>query len=315
MPTEMRVAMCEAIEAQMEQNDAIVVLHADLAKANGLAELSKRFGDRAFNVGVAEQNMASMAAGMASYGMIPVINTFAAFASRRLCDQAAISIAYSKLNVKIIGTDPGICGEINGGTHMAFEDIGVMRSIPGMCVAEPCDPEELRQMMRAVLNMDGPAYIRTSRKTVPDIHSPEYRFEFGKADVLREGKDITIVAAGITVYDALQAADKLEENGIHAEVINLHTLKPVDTETIAASANKTGAVLTVENHNIFGGLRSVVAETLSYACPVRIWPLGINDVKGEVGFLDYLKKRYEIDCDSIVAAAQRMVEAKADSGR
>jgi transketolase len=294
----------------MEKNDAIVVLHADLAKANGLAGLSKKFGERAFNVGIAEQNMASMAAGMASYGMTPIINSFAAFASRRMCDQAMVSIAYAGQNVKIIGTDPGICGETNGGTHMAVEDVGVMRSIPNMCIVEPCDADEMRLMIRAILQMDGPVYLRTFRKILPDIHTRDYRFAFGKADILRKGEDITIIAAGITVSEAMQAADLLEKERISAEVVNLHTLKPIDIETIVASVSKTGVVLTVENHNILGGMRAAVAEVLSFTCPVRIWPLGIRDSKGEVGNLAYLKKRFEIDCDSIIATAKCAVEAK-----
>jgi transketolase len=311
MPTEMRVAMREAIEAEMRKNDAIVVLHADLAKANGLADLSKEFGERAFNVGIAEQNMASMAAGMASYGMVPIINSFAAFATRRICDQAMVSIAYAGQNVKIIGTDPGICGEANGGTHMAVEDIGVMRSIPNMCIVEPCDVGEMRLMIGAILRMKGPVYLRTARKILPDVHTRDYQFVFGKADILRKGKDITIIAAGITVSEAMQAADLLlGKEHISAEVINLHTLKPIDTETVAASAQKTGVVLTVENHNILGGMRAAVAETLSFTCPVRIWPLGIQDSKGEVGNITYLKKRFEIDRDSIAATAKRAVEAK-----
>ena len=298
----------------MRKNENIVSVGADLDKADGLIPLRKEFPLRAIDAGIAEQNMAGIAAGMASYGMIPIINTFAAFAARRICDQAAVSICYSNSNVKIIGTDPGIAAELNGGTHMTFEDIGVLRSIPNITIIEPSDAEELRQMLPAMIHHKGPIYMRLYRKVTPDVHGKDYQFELGKADVLKEGKDVTVICSGIMVSEAMEASKELLKKGIDAEVINIHTIKPIDTETIIKSAKKTGVVVTAENHNILGGLRAAVAEAITENYPVKIYPVGVKDIKGEVGKLPYLREQFGLTSEKIMLAAVKAVKEKLKQG-
>lgn len=258
-----------------------------------------------FTEGVAEQNMATIAAGMASYGMLPIINTFSAFASRRICDQIAVSICYANQNVKIIGTDPGITAAFNGGTHMAIEDIGVLRSIPNITIVEPSDACELEQAIPAIINYEGPVYLRMTRNKTEDIHGESYKFRLGKADIIREGKDVTIICSGIMVHEALKAADELKKQDIDAEIINLHTIKPIDTDTILRSVRKTGVIVTAENHNIIGGLRAAVAEVITLYYPVKIFPVGINDKKGEVGRIDYLMKKFQLTYENIISAVEK----------
>ncbi len=294
----------------MEENKQIVAIDADLAKANGTLMLRKKFPSRAFDVGVAEANMACIAAGMASYGMIPFIGSFTPFATRRICDQIAISIAYAKSNVKIVGSDPGISAELNGGTHMSMEDIGVVRSIPGMVICEACDGIELAQMVEAMAAYDGPVYMRLFRKALPDIHTRDYRFEWARADVLREGKDVSIFAGGIMVHEANEAAALLKQEGIDAELVNIHTVKPIDREGIVSSARKTGAVVTAENHNVIGGLASAVAEVLMQECRVPFKTVGVQDRFGEVSFMPYLKEKYGMTARDIANAAKRAMEEK-----
>jgi transketolase len=247
---------------------------------------------------------------MASYGMIPVINSFAAFATRRICDQIAVSICYANSNVKIIGTDPGITAELNGGTHMTFEDIGVLRSIPNIMILEPSDAEELKQMVPAIFEIEGPVYIRMYRKATPDVHNSDYKFQLGKADVLKTGKDVSIISSGIMVSEAVKAAEELSQKGIEAEVINIHTIKPLDAEAIIKSAQKTGAIVTAENHNILGGLRGAVAEVITENYPVKIYPVGVKDIKGEVGTMPYLRERFGLTSAEIVKAAEKAVKEK-----
>ncbi|HWQ74374.1 MAG TPA: transketolase C-terminal domain-containing protein [Syntrophomonas sp.] len=310
MSVEMRNILCETLAEAMRKNNKIVSIDSDLGKADGTMPLRKEFPDRAFDVGIAEANMTGIAAGMAAYGMIPVINTFTAFASRRACDQIAISACYANQNVKIIGTDPGVTAELNGGTHMSFEDVGVLRSIPNILIAEPSDGIELRKMMEAVLEYQGPVYIRMYRKALDDINTEDYEFKLGKANVMREGKDVTIIASGILVAEALKAGDKLAENGIDAEIINIHTIKPLDEQAVLKSAKKTGVIVTCENHNIMGGLRSAVAETISLNYPVKIYPVGVDNIKGEVGKLDYLKERFGLTAETIFEKAVLAVKQK-----
>ncbi|MDO4552393.1 MAG: transketolase C-terminal domain-containing protein [Bacillota bacterium] len=307
---EMRKVMCESIIEEMKKNDKIVVINSDLGKANGTLPIADVFPDRLFDAGVAEQNMAAVAAGMASYGMVPIINSFCAFATRRICDQAAISIAYAGQNVKIIGTDPGITAELNGGTHMTFEDIAVMRSIPNMVIMEPCDEAELRQMIAAMCEYEGPVYMRLYRKVTEPVHGEDYRFRMGKADVLKEGRDVSVICSGILVQEALAAEKELAAKGIDAEIINIHTIKPIDRKAIVDTARKTGVLVTAENHNILGGLRSAVAEVVTEESPVKIYPVGVNNLKGEVGKLAYLKEQFGLTAGAIVAAAEKAVAGK-----
>jgi transketolase len=308
---EMRKILCDEIDSLMEHDERIAVLDADLAKADGTIRLRDKYPDRAFDIGIAEQNMASVAAGMAAYGMIPFIGSFTPFATRRICDQLAISVTYAGRSVKIIGSDPGISAELNGGTHMSVEDIGVLRSIPGMVIFEPVDGVQLRQSVKQIVDYDGPVYIRLFRKAAPyAVFGSGYKFDLFKADNVREGKDVTVFASGIMVGRALEAATELACEGVSAEVINIHTIKPIDREAVVASARKTGAVVTCENHNVIGGLRSAVAEVLTEEYPVYITPVGIRDHFGEVGKMPFLSEKYGMTSADITAAAREAVRKK-----
>lgn len=308
---EMRAVFGAELDRMMEKDQRIVVIDADLSRSNGTFFLRQKYPERALDVGVAEQNMASVAAGIASYGFIPFISSFCPFATRRICDQIAISIAYAKQNVKIVGTDPGVAAEYNGGTHMSMEDIGVLRSIPTMVIFEPADTVQLRKSLPKIVEYDGPVYMRLYRKTVTDIYPEDYEFDLFRADVLKEGTDVTIAASGaIMLEETLKAGKILEEKGIKAEIINVHTIKPIDGDTILRSVAKTGCIVTVENHNIIGGLRSAIAEVLCEKCQVPLRSVGVEDVFGEVGKLDELKARFGLTAENIVAKAMQAIEAK-----
>ncbi len=307
---EMRQLFARELENAMNQNENIVLLNADLAKPNGFGSFSEKFPNRAINVGIAEQNMASVAAGMSSYGFIPFICTFTPFATRRICDQIAISICYAKQNVKIIGSDPGISAEYNGGTHMSFEDIGVLRSIPNMVIFEPVDNNQLKNILPQIIDYKGPVYIRMFRKSTPDIFKEDEKFNLFSAKTIKEGTDVSIFCSGIMVAETLEANKILEEKGINAEIINIHTIKPIDEESVINSVHKTGAVVTVENHNIMGGLRSAVAEVLSENCPAPLRSVGIRDSFGQVGKMSYLKETYNMTAQDIVQAVMSVLKSK-----
>ncbi|MBQ4424767.1 MAG: transketolase family protein [Lachnospiraceae bacterium] len=301
---EMRAVYAACLAELMEKDKHVVVLDADLAKASGTRALYERFPEQMFDCGVAEQNMASIAAGLASYGFKPYIESFTPFATRRICDQIAISIAYAKQNVKIVGTDPGISAELNGGTHMSMEDIGVIRSIPGMVIFEPVDAVQLRAAMPVLYEYEGCVYIRLFRKELPTVFPEEYRFDLFRADMLREGCDVSIFVSGMLTADTLSAAEELAEEGISCEVINVHTIKPVDRETVLRSAAKTRAVLTVENHNVIGGLHSAILETLATE-RIPVSALGIPDRFGEVGKLPYLREVMGLTKEDIKEAIRK----------
>ena len=306
---EMRAVYAACLAEMMEQDKHVCVLDADLSKASGTLALYKRFPEQMFDCGVAEQNMASIAAGLSSYGFKPWIESFTPFATRRICDQIAISISYAKRNVKIVGTDPGISAELNGGTHMSMEDIGVIRSIPGMVIFEPVDEVQLRAAMPVLNDYDGPVYVRLFRKQLPVVFGEDYKFDLFKADTLREGKDLTIFVSGMLTADVVEAAKLLADEGIDAEVINIHTIKPIDRETVIASARKTGAVLTVENHNVIGGLQSAVLEALA-AEKIPVCAVGVEDRFGEVGKLPYLREAMGLTVENIVAGAKKALSLK-----
>ena len=306
---EMRAVYAECLTKLMENDKRVVVLDADLAKASGTRALYERFPEQMFDCGVAEQDMASIAAGLSSYGFKPWIETFTPFATRRICDQVAISISYAKRNVKVVGTDPGIAAELNGGTHMSVEDIGVLRSIPGMVIFEPVDDVQLRAAMPVLDAYDGPVYVRLFRKQLPTVFGEGYQFDLFKADVLKEGKDLSIIVSGMLTNDVLEAEKLLAAEGIDAEIINVHTIKPIDAETVVASARKTGTVLTVENHNVIGGLQSAVLEALA-AEKIPVTAVGIQDRFGEVGKLPYLREAMGLTVENIVASAKKALALK-----
>ena len=306
---EMRKVFAAELEKIMAENEKVCFLDADLAKAGGTMKLRELFPDRAFDVGIAEANMASVAGGMSAYGMIPFISTFTPFASRRICDQIAVSVTYAKQNVKIVGLDPGIAAELNGGTHMSFEDVGIYRSMPGIVIFEPVDAAQLQQAMRQIVDYKGAVYLRLFRKETPDVFTnPDYKFDLFKADKIRDGKDVSIFVSGLSTADCVTAAEILEKDGISVDLINVHTIKPIDKNAIVRSAKKTGRVLTVENHNIYGGLYSAVAEVLSAECPTKCACLGVNDRHGQVGKLNELKKVFGLTVEDIVAKAKELAD-------
>lgn len=305
--TELRIVYQQSLRRLMAENPDIVVIDADLGKANATLPLRDEFPGRGFDVGVAEQNMAGVAAGLSSYGFIPFINSFTPFATRRICDQIAISISYAKQNVKIIGSDPGITAELNGGTHMSVEDVGVLRSIPGMVIVEPCDAVQMEQAIPAIARHEGPVYLRLFRKAAPPVYGQDYTFDLLRSDVVREGDDVTIFASGIMVTRALEAAQALEEDGVFAHVVNVHTIKPIDQEGVLTAARRTGRVVTCENHNIIGGLYSSVCEVLCRQAPLPVEAVGIPDQFGEVAKTPYLAQKFALGSDDIAAACHRVL--------
>ena len=306
---EMRAVYAACLAELMEKDKHVVVLDADLGKASGTLGLRAKFPEQSFDCGVAEQDMASIAAGLSSYGFKPWIESFTPFATRRICDQVAISISYAKRNVKIVGTDPGIAAELNGGTHMSMEDIGVLRSIPGVVIFEPVDEVQLRAAMPVLNEYDGPVYVRLFRKQLPVVFGEDYKFDLFKADTIKEGKDLTIFVSGMLTVDVIEASKKLAEEGIDAEIINVHTIKPIDKGAVVASARKTGAVLTVENHNVIGGLQSAVLEALAME-KIPVVAVGVQDHFGEVGKLPYLREVTGLTVENIIASAKKAVSLK-----
>ncbi len=278
----------------------MVVLDADLAAATKTDVFKKKFPDRHVDCGIAEANMMGIAAGLSLTGKIPVASTFAMFASGRAFEQVRNSIGYPHLNVKIGATHAGITVGEDGASHQCNEDIALMRTIPGMTVVNPSDAVEARACVKAALDFEGPVYMRFGRAAVPVINDREdYHFELGKGVVLRQGSDVTIVATGILVAASLEAAQKLQQEGISAEVINIHTIKPLDKELIIDSARKTGKVVTAEEHSIIGGLGGAVCEALSENYPVPVCRIGINDVFGESGSAGALLVKYGLDGDGV----------------
>lgn len=287
------------VELGKEQED-LIVLDADLAAATKTGIFKKAFPDRHIDCGIAEANMTGIAAGLAACGKVPFISTFAMFAAGRAYEQVRNSIGYPHLNVKIGATHAGISVGEDGATHQCNEDLALMRAIPGMVVINPCDDVEARAAVKAAYAHKGPVYLRFGRLPAPVLHDPEtYRFEIGKGVLLRDGKDITIFATGLCVSQALLAAEKLREDGVEAQVIDIHTIKPLDEDMVVAAAAKTGRVFTVEEHSIIGGLGSAVSETLSEQHPVKVTRIGIRDTFGESGPAAELLHKYGLDAGGI----------------
>ena len=293
-----------------KRDDRIVILEADLMKAAGTTRFAAEFPDRTFDVGIAEADMIGVAAGMSAMGKIPFTHTFTPFATRRCCDQVTLSVAYAGLNVKMMGSDPGVTAELNGGTHMSMEDVAIMRNIPGMVIFEPTDSAQLRAAFPQIVAHYGPVYIRLFRRQAVKIYQDGCAFTLGKGVVLREGTDVTIAASGIMTAEALGAADLLAAEGIHAEVLNIHTIKPFDEELLLKSAAKTGCVVTAENHSILNALGSAAAECLSENLPRPLQRIGVTDHFGEVGTTAYLKEKYGLTAKDIAAAAKKAIARK-----
>ena len=291
-------------------NDKIVVLDADLAAATKTGMFKKAYPDRFFDSGIAESNMMGVAAGLATTGYTVFASTFAMFAAGRAYEQVRNSIAYPHLNVKIGATHAGISVGEDGASHQCCEDIALMRVIPGMVIINPADDIEARAAVFAAAEYEGPVYMRFGRLAVPRIFDESYKFELGKAVTLREGSDVTIIATGLMVNEAIEAAKALADEGISAEVINIHTIKPLDKEAVIRSAAKTGAVVTAEEHSIIGGLGSAVAEAVTGCCPVPVVRIGVNDEFGYSGPAVELLKKFGLCASNIVAVTKAAMTRK-----
>ena len=307
---EFRKILCNELSALMKENDKIVVLDADLGKPNGISPLSNEFPDRYFQVGIAEANMAGICAGLSAYGYKPVMVTFTPFATRRVYDQIAVSIAYAKQKVVIIGTDPGITAELNGGTHMSFEDVAIMRAIPDMVIYDAVDTIQLSQALRELINLDKNIYIRMPRKFQTEIFGKDYKYIYGKADILKEGKDVTIIATGTMVNEVVKTKEMLQNEGIDSEIISVNTIKPLDEETILNSVKKTNCVVTCENNNIKGGLYSAVSELLCTNYPAIVIPVGVDDKFGQVGKYNDLLNAYHLTPADILKKVKLAINKK-----
>ena len=287
----------------------LVVLDADLAGATKTGVFQKEYPERHIDCGIAECNMTGIAAGLATCGKIPFVSSFAMFAAGRNFEQVRNSIGYPHLNVKIGATHAGITVGEDGATHQCNEDVALMRTIPGMTVIVPSDDVEAKAAVRAAIELEGPVYLRFGRAAVPVINdTPDYKFEIGKGVLLREGTDVTIIASGITVASALEAADMLAADGISAEVINIHTIKPLDEELILTSAKKTGKVVTAEEHSVIGGLGSAVCDCLSAKHPTQVLKIGMQDVFGESGPANALVEKYGLDGKGIYSSVKDFVK-------
>ena len=284
------------------ENPNVIVLDADLANATKTLTFKKAYPDRHIDCGIAEANMTGVAAGLATCGKIPFISSFAMFASGRNFEQVRNSIGYPHLNVKIGATHAGISVGEDGASHQCNEDMALMRTIPGMVIINPADDIEARAAVKAAAAYEGPVYLRFGRLAIPVINDrPDYKFEIGKGVLLREGKDVTIIATGLVVGPALEAAEALAQEGIDAEVINIHTIKPIDEDLVIASAKKTGKVVTVEEHSVIGGLGSAVSDVLSAKCPTLVHKIGVQDRFGESGPAAELLHKFGLDCEGILA--------------
>ena len=282
------------------EHDNLIVLDADLAAATKTGVFKKAYPDRHIDCGIAECNMMGIAAGLSTTGIVPFASTFAMFAAGRAFEQVRNSIGYPHLNVKIGATHAGISVGEDGATHQCNEDIALMRTIPGMVILNPADDVEAKACVKAAYEYNGPVYLRFGRLAAPVINDrPDYKIELGKGVVLREGKDLTIVATGLCVSSALEAAEKLAADGIDAKVINIHTIKPLDEELIVAAAKETGKVVTVEEHSVIGGLGSAVCDALAEKCPVPVKKIGVQDVFGESGPAAALLAKYKLDGEGV----------------
>ncbi|MCI8514978.1 MAG: transketolase family protein [Lachnospiraceae bacterium] len=305
-----RQAYCDALIEMAKEDARVVVLDADLIGALGVKPFQKAFPERTFDCGIMEANMIGTAAGLSATGFIPFAHSFGTFASRRCYDQVFMSCAYARQNVKIVGSDPGIYAATNGGTHMPFEDVALMRTLPGATVVEPVDSLAVRELVRMAKDTYGVWYLRFPRKNCVKIYEEGTTFTYGKANRLRDGKDVTLIAAGYCVAEALKAADILSAEGISARVLDMFCIKPLDGEAVLAAAKETGAIVTAENHNVVNGLGSAVADALAAGYPAPLEKIGAQDVFGEVGPTPWLAKRFGMTAEDIVGAAKKAIARK-----
>ncbi len=307
---EMRDSFCRTMMDLARHDSRIMVIDDDCSHSMGTGPFMAQFPEQYLNPGIMEAHMIGLAAGMSSEGFVPFVNAFGAFAGRRAFDQVFLSCGYAGLNVKILGWDPGICAVSNGGTHMPFEDMGVMRNVPDIIVAEPADATALAALVRAAAVHPGNVYIRTMRRTVPDVYEKDSQFEFGKAELLREGGDVSIIACGLLVAEALLAADDLAKKGIRARVVDMHTIKPLDETMVLDCARATGCIVTAENHNHSGGLAAAVSQCLVENLPVPLERVAVENRYGEVGDLPYLKSRFRLNREHVVEKVEAVLKRK-----
>jgi len=288
------------VELGKEKSD-LIILDADIVPSAKLEKFKELFPDQFIEVGIAEQNMIGMAAGLSTVGLVPFAITFCVFATRRVCDQIAVSVAYPRLNVTIVGNYPGLFVGKNGATHQALEDVAIMRAIPNMAVVEPLDAIETREVVKFAYQYDSPLYLRIGRDPITSFLPEDYQFKLGKSYTLREGKDLTIISAGYLMQEVMEVASLLSKEGIDTRVVNMSSIKPIDKETIIKAAKETNRIVTVENHNILGGLGSAVAEVVTEEYPVKIKRIGIRDVFGKSGSNDEMKKKFKLTTNDILA--------------
>lgn len=288
----------------------IVVLEADLMKVSGTHPFLEKFPERHFQVGIAESNMVGVAAGLAAMGKVPFLSTFANFAARRACDQAAMAVAYNRFNVKICGDYAGLTAEKNGATHISIEDIAIYRSMPNMTVIVPGDCIELKKIIKVIAEYDGPVYLRKPQGPMYNIFPADYEFVIGKAVVIEQGFDATLITTGITTWEGRKACEILKAQGINVRHIHMPTIKPIDREEILRAAKETGAIITVENHSRLGGLGSAVTEVICDEYPVPVVRLGIDDSFGETATLEWLMDKFGINADHIVNNVKNVIKKK-----
>lgn len=310
---ELRKVFAETLGELMEAQRNVVYLEADLAGAIGTAGLFPKFPEQAFDLGIMEANMAGVAAGMSVKGKIPFIHSFGTFASRRCADQVFLSGCYNRANIKIIGSDPGISAESNGGTHMPFEDVGIYRSYPEMIILDVAEETLLKKMLEAMAREYGPMYLRFPRKEKAVYYDEAQEFTIGKGIVVREGGDVTVIASGIEVKEALLAAEELAREGVGVRVVDMFTIKPIDEKLILDCAEETGAIVTAENHNKIGGLGSAVAEVLAENGSVPFRRVGVPDCFGEVGSRAFLADKFGISEKYIVKAIKEVIKRKQET--
>lgn len=292
--------------AELKDNENVVVLEADLGHATKSLIFKEVCPQRFFNMGIAEADMIGTAAGLAACGKVPFASTFSVFATGRAFDQVRNSVCYPNLNVKIVGTHAGITVGEDGGTHQAIEDIALMRSLPNMSIVVPSDDVEARAAVLAAAAYKGPMYLRMARVASPTYHNDSYVFTLGKGEIIREGSDLTIIACGLMVMKAMEAAEQLAKEGVSVRVINMHTIKPLDHKLVIESAEKTGKIITVEEANILGGLGSAVCETVSEYCPVPVKRIGVRDIFGKSGNPDKLLQEYGLTAEHIIEEARKL---------
>ncbi|MFQ5867984.1 MAG: transketolase family protein [bacterium] len=307
---QIREAFGRALVKVGRENPNVVVLDADLATSTKVTYFAEEFPERFFEIGVCEQNMIGVAAGFARMGKIPFTSTFGVFASKRACDQVSMLVAYPHLNVKIVGAYSGIVSGNNGATHQAIEDVAIMRVMPGMVVVDPADEVEMTQAVKAIVEYNGPVYLRLTRDEWPVVSPPDHRFRIGKAGIVREGKDVTLIGSGMMVSQCIEAAKILTQDGIESKVMNISTIKPIDVECVVKSARETRCIVTAENHTILGGLGSAVAEVLVENEPVPLIRVGLQDTFGECGTNEELLDKYGISPKHIAKAAQEVIKKK-----